>query len=146
MTLQGGLHGALMFESGPREPSPRGACKGSLGSEAGQRDRWLKRRCFMAFHPTSPASLDAPALAEASEASWMPDSLPALTFLQQPQQSALPRTGPERWEVLTHLCPSEFPLPCQVFSSQLPNTTPPWGERHCFFCFSISDFSLMLRF
>lgn len=58
MTLQGGVHGALMFESGPREPLLRGACKGSLGSEAGQRDRWLKRRCLMALHPTSPAFLE----------------------------------------------------------------------------------------
>ena len=58
MTLQGGLHDTLMFESWPREPWPRGACKGSLGSEAGQRDRWLKRGCLMTLHPTSPAFLE----------------------------------------------------------------------------------------
>lgn len=37
---------------------PGNACKGSLGSEAGQKDRWLKRRCLMALHPTSTAFLE----------------------------------------------------------------------------------------
>lgn len=143
MTVQGRLHDALMFESEPREPWPRGACKGSVGSEAGQRDRCLKRECLMALHPTSSAFLEG----QPWPRHLRPVGCPTPCLLSS-AASAVSFARDWSRKVGGAHTPTSIRVPLALPSLLFPAaiTTLPRGERHCFLCFSISDLSLMLHF